>query len=111
MNVNKELVGASTSVLLLKVLSRQSNYGYEIVRSVNELAGNVYSWQEGTIYPVLRKMEKEGLLTSSWETAENGRERKYYHITVKGREALREATAEWWKFYTIVMKTAEATGA
>ena len=46
MNINKELVGASTGLLILKILARGPNYGYEIVRSVNEAADNLYVWQE-----------------------------------------------------------------
>ena len=94
MNINKELVGASTWLVILKVLAQKPNYGYEIVKSVNEAADNFYVWQEGTIYPVLRKLEKDGLLRSQWEEADNGRKRKYYYITAKGREAIAEGSAE-----------------
>ena len=110
MNISKELVGASTGLIILKVLARQPNYGYEIVKSVNELADSFYTWQEGTIYPVLRKLEKDGLLRSQWETADSGKKRKYYYITARGREAISEGAREWQGFYGIIMKTAEATG-
>ncbi|GAI48036.1 unnamed protein product [marine sediment metagenome] len=62
MNINKELVGASTGILILKVLAKNPNYGYEIVKQVNEASGDFFTWQEGTIYPALRKLEKKGLL-------------------------------------------------
>jgi len=110
MNIQKELVGASTGLLILKVIANRSNYGYEIVRLVNEAADDFFTWQEGTIYPALRKLEKEGLLTSRWEEADNKRRRKYYYITRQGREALRDATAEWKGFYQLVLKPAEAPG-
>ncbi len=110
MNINKELVGASTSMLILSVLADKPNYGYEIVKSINEMAGDVYTWQEGTIYPVLRKLEKEGILRSQWETADNGKKRKYYYITVKGREAMTEGAREWSGFFSLVMKRSEAWG-
>ena len=107
MKINKELVGASTGILILQVLAVKPNYGYEIVRCVNEAADNFYTWQEGTIYPVLRKLEKQGFLRSQWETADSGRQRKYYYITARGREAITEGTAEWKGFYQIIMRIAE----
>jgi len=103
-------VGASTSMLILKVLGESPNYGYEIVKSINGLADNFYTWQEGTIYPALRKLEKEGLLRSQWETADNGKKRKYYYITVKGKEAMTAGAREWEGFFKLVMKRSEAFG-
>ena len=110
MNINKELVGASTGLLILKVLADRSNYGYEIVKQVNETADDFFTWQEGTIYPALRKLEKDGLLRSQWESADNNRKRKYYYITAKGREAIKEGTREWKGFYQLVMKFEEVPG-
>ena len=110
MNTSKELVGASTGLLILGILAQGPNYGYEIVRLVNEKADNFFTWQEGTIYPILRKMEKDGLLESKWNEAGNGRKRKYYHITTQGREALNEGTVEWKGFYKLVMRAADAPG-
>ncbi|MBN1291765.1 MAG: PadR family transcriptional regulator [Candidatus Latescibacteria bacterium] len=110
MNINKELVGASTGLLILKVLSHRPNYGYEIVRQVNEAADNFFTWQEGTIYPALRKLEKDGLLKSQWENADGNRERKYYYITAQGREAIKEGTKQWKGFAQLVLQTAEVPG-
>lgn len=108
MNIDKELVGASTGILILRIISERPSYGYEIVKSVNSAAGGAFTWQEGTVYPVLRKLEAEGLLDSAWEESENGRRRKYYYITHPGREALREGAAQWQTFYRIVARPMEA---
>src|SRR3954447_11078437 len=62
MRKRKELVGASTTVLILGVLARQPSYGYEIVKSVNDQAKGLFTWLEGTIYPVLHKLEKDSLI-------------------------------------------------
>jgi len=99
---SKELVGASTGVLVLGVLRRGSSYGYDIVRQVNELAGGEFTWQEGTVYPVLHKLEREGLIRSRWQEADSGRRRKYYAITQKGLGALSEGTRQWDVFYQMV---------
>ncbi|HEY8747046.1 MAG TPA: PadR family transcriptional regulator [Tepidisphaeraceae bacterium] len=101
---NKELVGASTAVLILGVLRRGSNYGYEIVRQINEHADGAFTWQEGTVYPVLHKLERDGLVRSRWEEAETGRKRKYYALTAAGRESLEEGTRQWQVFHQMIVK-------
>jgi len=111
MKAQKELVGASTGLLILSVLAREASYGYEIIRRINEEAGGVFTWQEGTVYPVLFKLEKEGLLRSQWQQADTGRERKYYYITAKGRDALKTGAREWNAFHAVVMRLAEEPNA
>ncbi len=108
---NKDLVGASTAVLVLGVLRRGSSYGYDIVRQVNELAEGQFTWQEGTVYPVLHKLEREGLVRSRWQEADSGRKRKYYAITPSGRGALGEGTRQWELFYRMVTRLAGASHA
>src|SRR6478752_3931050 len=86
----KDLMGAATGLVVLGVIARDgASYGYEIVRRVNEEAGGVLVWQEGTLYPVLHKLEKQGLVRAEWREAGNGRERKYYAVTARGRTAVR----------------------
>lgn len=108
MNNSKELVGASTALLILGILARSSSYGYEIVKRVNEEADGFFTWQEGTVYPVLHKLEKDGFARSQWEEASTGRRRKYYSITAPGRERLAERAREWSGFYRLVLRLAEA---
>jgi len=100
----KELVGASTSLLVLGCLARSPSYGYQIVRSINEAADEVFEWQEGTVYPVLHKLEKEGLVRTQWQEAETGRQRKYYYITAKGRAAISEDAKQWKEFHGLVVR-------
>lgn len=94
-NEDKELVGAATDLLILACLSHKPSYGYEIVKSANERSGNLFKWQEGTLYPVLHKLEREELVRAQWQTADTGRRRKYYYITAKGRRALEAKSAKW----------------
>ncbi len=108
MNITKELAGAATSMIILSVLARKESYGYEIVKLANESSGNLFTWQEGTVYPVLRKLEKKGLLTSDWQETPEGRRRKYYFITVAGRKALADGRKEWKGFYQLINTTMEA---
>lgn len=107
MNTQKELIGASTVLLILSVLAKEASYGYEIIRRVNEEAQNLFVWKEGTVYPVLHKLEKEELVRAQWQQADTGRERKYYYITAKGRDALQHGTREWLAFHSIILRLKE----
>ncbi|MFB3895116.1 MAG: PadR family transcriptional regulator [bacterium] len=103
----KELVGASTALLILRVLVSAPSYGYQIVKRMNDIAGDLFQWQEGTVYPVLHKLEQEKLIRGQWQTADSGRKRKYYYITAKGREALQLQTEQWKQFDGLITRFME----
>lgn len=103
---SKELMGASTGLLVLGVLARGPSYGYEIVRTVNEQADGLLVWQEGTLYPVLHKLEKQGLVRAQWQETQSGRQRKYYYITAAGRSSLRQDVQQWTAVNDLVLKLA-----
>jgi DNA-binding PadR family transcriptional regulator len=92
---NKELVAASTKPLILALLRAGESYGYEIIERVRELSGGTLEWSDGMLYPVLRRLERDGLLDSRWVVAENGRRRRYYHLTDEGAAAEEAGRAEW----------------
>ncbi|GAB5525282.1 MAG: helix-turn-helix transcriptional regulator [Roseivirga sp.] len=92
---SKELTGASTIPIILSVLSKGENYGYAIIRQVAEFSGGKLAWSEPMLYPVLHRMEKQGLIKAEWRILENGRKRKYYSITEEGRLALADKKEEW----------------
>lgn len=92
---SKDLVAASSRPLVLAMLARGENYGYALVREVERLSGGVLTWQEGMLYPVLHRLEREGLIESSWRVAETKKRRKYYAITKKGLGALDSERAAW----------------
>ncbi|MBN8826583.1 MULTISPECIES: PadR family transcriptional regulator [unclassified Spirosoma] len=94
-NPNKELVAAAMVPLVLSILTQQENYGYEIIRQVRELSGGKLDLAEGTLYPVLRKLEQRGLVESFWQTAQNDRHRKYYRLKEQGRETLAAERTHW----------------
>lgn len=106
MNPYKELVGASTNVLVLSVLAKGPSYGYEIIKRINAEANGAFVWQEGTIYPVLHKLEQEGFVRTQWQEADTGRQRKYYYITAKGRTALSRQRETWSLFHGMVTQLA-----
>src|SRR5277367_3808592 len=97
--MDTELLKGTLSLLILSLLKRRAMYGYEIAATVHEETEGAFTWKEGSLYPSLHKLEERGLIEGKWEDAgsaeEAGRKRKYYHITAKGREALKEKRESW----------------
>lgn len=102
--VSKELMAASTKPLILTILKRGESYGYQIIQDVKELSGGTLEWSDGMLYPVLHKMEKDGLIQSRWDVSEEGRRRKYYAITDEGLEELASAKQQWLNVHEVLKK-------
>ncbi len=101
---NRELVKGSTSLLLLQLLEERDMYGYELVKELEKRSGNEFSVKEGTLYPALHKLEKQEYIECYWQEQEKGPARKYYRITVAGKEMLLEKTNEWNNFVSVMNK-------
>jgi PadR family transcriptional regulator PadR len=95
MSINKDLVAASSTPLVLAILAEGDSYGYAILKRVRELSGGELEWTDGMLYPVLHRLERSGMIESRWENAESGRRRKYYRVTKAGREQLNDERRQW----------------
>ncbi len=95
MEIDRELLKGSVSLLLLNLLSRADMYGYEILQEASRRSANAFAFKEGTLYPALHQLEKKGLIAAQWRTGDNGRERKYYSLTAKGKKAARDYERQW----------------
>lgn len=95
MSINKDLVAASSTPMVLAILAEGDSYGYAILQRVRELSGGALEWTDGMLYPVLHRLEKAGFVQSRWEKAETGRRRKYYRVTEAGREQLADERRQW----------------
>ena len=93
----KELNAGTSSLVLLNVLSRSKEpmYGYQIAKLLEESGPNFPMMKQGTLYPVLRSLEENGLLSSLMEPSVSGPPRRYYQITPEGRGALKEWLEIW----------------
>ncbi|MEI6520846.1 MAG: helix-turn-helix transcriptional regulator [bacterium] len=98
MSFNTELVGSTVEMLVLKLLSERAMYGYEIIQIVNERTEGAFNWKEGTLYPVLHRLEGKGYLHTEWQVGDSGKKRKYYKLTTKGMSHATEKAAEWQVF-------------
>ena len=100
---DKELKSGMISLILLYMIeqSKESMYGYQIIKEIKNRTDGSLDFKEGTIYPILRNLEAQGLLRSAWDTR-GERPRKYYHITNDGKSALWEAVKDWGTFSGII---------
>ena len=95
MDVGKDLVAASATPLVLAILAEGDSYGYAIIKRVTELSGGHVQWTDGMLYPVLHRLERNGLIVSKWGESDAGRRRKYYRLTKQGRAYLTEQRRQW----------------
>jgi DNA-binding PadR family transcriptional regulator len=93
--INKDLIAASSTPIVLAILAEGDSYGYAILKRVQELSGGHMEWTDGMLYPVLHRLERLGHIEARWEVAETGRRRKYYGITAQGRAQLAEERKQW----------------
>ncbi len=95
MEINKDLIAASSTPLVLAILAEGDSYGYAILKRVRDLSRDQLAWTDGMLYPVLHRLERLGHIEARWETADSGRRRKYYRITSRGRTRLDEDRRQW----------------
>ncbi len=95
MEINKDLIAASSTPIVLAILAEEDSYGYAILQRVRELSGGHVEWTDGMLYPVLHRLGRLGYVEARWEVAESGRRRKYYRITSQGRTQLEEQRRQW----------------
>jgi PadR family transcriptional regulator, regulatory protein PadR len=105
--ITKELVAASAKPLILSILSQGESYGYELIQRVRKLSDGELNWKDGMLYPVLHRLEDQGLIRSEWRNGESDRKRKYYVITAKGKKALEMEKAQWDRVHSTLTKSLE----
>jgi DNA-binding PadR family transcriptional regulator len=93
--IDKDLVAASATPLVLAILAEGESYGYAILKRVRELSGGEIEWTDGMLYPLLHRLRRLGYLTTEWRASPEGRRRQYYLMTDAGREALADQQRQW----------------
>ena len=95
MQIDKDLVAASATPLVLAILAEGESYGYAILKRVRERSDGELDWTDGMLYPLLHRLPRLGYVTTEWRTPPEGRRRRYYSITDEGHEALAEHKRQW----------------
>jgi PadR family transcriptional regulator, regulatory protein PadR len=93
-HIDKDLIAASATPLVLAILAEGESYGYAILKRVRALSAGDMEWTDGMLYPLLHRLGRLGYVTTEWRTPE-GRRRKYYSITDEGRAALADQQRQW----------------
>ena len=88
----------SLDLLVLKTLSLAPTHGWGISQRVQQISDGVLELNQGSLYPALQRLEKDGLITSEWGTTDNNRRARYYRITASGRKALGDEMDSWRRF-------------
>lgn len=94
-DISRPLIAASSVPLVLSILQEGPSYGYRLIQRARELSGGALEWSEGMLYPVLHRLEAQGLVSSRWERGESGRRRKVYRLAASGRRELAEQRRHW----------------
>jgi PadR family transcriptional regulator PadR len=96
--IGRELKRGALELIVLLLLDPGEAYGYEIVTKLSAATGGDLEVTDGTLYPVLYRLERAGFVSVRWETPERGVPRKYYRLTKHGRGELDRLTREWTTF-------------
>jgi PadR family transcriptional regulator, regulatory protein PadR len=94
-NIDKDLVAASATPLVLAILADSESYGYAILKRVREISDGELEWTDGMLYPLLHRLHRLGYVTREWRIPPEGRRRRYYAITDDGHAALAEHRRQW----------------
>ena len=93
--LTKNLIGASAASMILLILKDGDSYGYHILQRMKSLTEGELTWQEATIYPMLKELEIKGMITSYWKMDPGERARKYYTLLGEGKKRVEQDKKEW----------------
>ena len=102
--IDREMKRGTLEMILLKLLSERRMYGYELITTLEQRGGAPFQLKEGTLYPVLYRLENASLIESRWEALERGVPRKYYQLTESGTARLAELISDWTDFTAAVSR-------
>jgi transcriptional regulator len=98
----QEFLKGTVKLVVLATLADTAKYGYLIIKEIEGLSNNFFDLREGTLYPILHSLEDEGFVKSEWKVSESGRDRRYYKMTPKGRQAMLKQKENWTKMVKAV---------
>lgn len=106
---DKGLMGGSSALMVLSLLKQRDLYGYQMIQELSWRSDYVFEFKEGTLYPILHKLENQGMITSYLKEGEKGKDRRYYHISQKGTRKLDTEKKQWEIFSDCVNKVIGGT--
>lgn len=98
-----DLLRGSLDLMVLSLLGHGSTYGYDLQQRIRAASQELINVQAGTLYPLLHRLEADGLIRSRWEDS-SGRKRKWYELTAAGRRRLKQQTLEWERYVACIQQ-------
>jgi PadR family transcriptional regulator, regulatory protein PadR len=102
-------INAGPSMMVLAMLREQGRYGYDIAKELSRITDGRLNFQQGTLYPILHKLEKDGLIKGVWEEPEGERSRRIYVLTDKGRTEADRQIEAWTQYAQAVHRVIQET--
>jgi transcriptional regulator len=97
-----QLLPGTLDLLILRAVSLGPLHGYAVLLRIEQISGGALLIEQGALYPGLYRLERQGLLKTSWGVSENNRRAKFYELTATGRRRLREETESWNRLATAI---------
>jgi transcriptional regulator len=104
-----ELLPGTLDMLILKAVSLRPLHGYGVLLRIAQISGNALQVPQGSLYPALYRLERDGLIESQWGESDNRRKAKYYTITASGRRRLSKDAASWDRLVAAIAAAMRAT--
>lgn len=105
-----DLLQGTLDVLVLKTLALEAMHGWGISQRIQQISDGVLSVTQGSLYPALHRLERQGWISSKWAASENNRQAKFYELTAKGRKRLASETESWERFSAAMGKVLGSEG-
>jgi PadR family transcriptional regulator PadR len=90
-----DLVQGTVDLLILKTIALEPLHGWAIAQRIRQLSNDILQVQQGSLYPALQRLEKQGWITAEWGASENNRRARFYRLTKAGQKRLTHEEAEW----------------
>ncbi|MBA4538257.1 helix-turn-helix transcriptional regulator [Bacillus aquiflavi] len=100
--ISSDLIRGHIDTIILKVLLEGDNYGYEIIKKIDEKSGGKFELKEPSLYTSLKRLEKQKLISAYWGSESQGGRRKYYQITPAGKKTYEKAVDDWIKAKEVI---------
>jgi PadR family transcriptional regulator PadR len=108
MTTRSELLQGTLDLLILKTLEVQPMHGFGIGQRIQQVSGEVFQVNQGSLYPALHRLEKKNMIESEWKVTANNRKAKYYRLTASGKKLLQEEEQQWKALSAAIARVLEA---
>jgi transcriptional regulator len=102
--IHSSIKRGSAELAVLSVLAEEPLHGYEVARRIEERTGGLLRFTLASLYPLLYRLERRGAVAGEWKTAPNGRPRRYYRLTPRGRRQLRPLREQWRRYFEALQR-------